>query len=140
MKGLFRISKIKTFITAYKNCLVSYKGKHTNFILDLGKVESVNTVEMDFLNVQAQANWHLLILPKYVTYSISEDGENYSSPTKMINPHNPDPAENPEIVKTAYHRFKATFMGANARFIKVHAQSPLKMPPWHINAGKLASL
>jgi len=48
MKGLFRISKIKTFITAYKNCLVSYKGKHTNFILDLGKVESVNTVEMDF--------------------------------------------------------------------------------------------
>jgi hypothetical protein len=81
-----------------------------------------------------------LILPKYVTYSISEDGENYSSPIKMINPHNPDLAENPEIVKTVYHRFNATFMGANARFIKVHAQSPLKMPPWHINAGKLASL
>lgn len=119
---------------------VSYKGKHMDFILDLGKVESINTVEMDFLNVQAQANWHLLILPKYVTYSISEDGENYSSPTKIINPHNPDPAENPEIVKTAYHRFKATFMGANARFIKVHAQSPLKMPPWHINAGKPTSL
>lgn len=66
-----------------------------------------------------------------MTYSISEDGENYSSPTKMINPHNPDPAENPEIVKTAYHRFKATFMGANARFKSTCAESIKDAPMAH---------
>ena len=119
---------------------VAYKGKHMDFILDLGQVQPITTVEMDFLNVQAQANWHLLILPKYVSYATSLDGENYSEPTKVINPHNPDPAKNPAIVKIPYHRFSARFKGAKARYIKVHAQSLLKMPSWHINAGKPASL
>jgi hypothetical protein len=49
----------------------------------------------------------------------------------MINPHNPDPAENPEIVKTAYHRFKATFMGANARFKSTCAESIKDAPMAH---------
>ena len=39
---------------------VAYKGKHMDFILDLGEVMPINSVEMDFLNVQAQANWHNL--------------------------------------------------------------------------------
>jgi hypothetical protein len=119
---------------------VAYKGKHMDFILDLGEVMPINSIEMDFLNVQAQANWHQLILPKFVTYAISKDGENYIDPIKIHNPHNPNPAENPDIVKLPFTEFKSTFMDTHARFIKVHAESVVKMPNWHINAGKPAIL
>ena len=119
---------------------VAFKGKHVDFILDLGAVMPINSVEMDFLNVQAQANWHQLILPKFVTYSTSQDGESYSKPTQIDNPHNPNPAENPEIVKLPFLEFKSDFKDRKARYIKVHAESVLKMPNWHINAGKPAIL
>jgi hypothetical protein len=119
---------------------VAYKGKHMDFILDLGEVMPINSIEMDFLNVQAQANWHQLILPKFVTYAISKDGEKYIDPIKIHNPHNPNPAENPDIVKLPFMEFKSIFMDTHARFIKVHAESVVKMPNWHINAGKPAIL
>jgi hypothetical protein len=119
---------------------VAYRGKHMDFILDLGEVMPINSIEMDFLNVQAQANWHQLILPKFVTYAISMDGEKYIDPIKIHNPHNPNPAENPDIVKLPFMEFKSSFVDTHARFIKVHAESVVKMPNWHINAGKPAIL
>ena len=119
---------------------VAYKGKHMDFILDLGEVMPINSVDMDFLNVQAQANWHQLILPTFVTYALSQDGEYYSDPIQVDNPHNPNPAENPDIVKLPFMAFKVNFENTNARFVKVHAESELKMPNWHINAGKPAIL
>ena len=119
---------------------VAYKGKHIDFILDLGAVMAIKSVEMDFLNVQAQANWHQLILPKFVTYAISQDGVNYSDPIQINNPHNPNPAENPEIVKLPFLSFKTNYKNSKARYLKVHAESELKMPNWHINAGKPAIL
>jgi len=119
---------------------VAYKGKHMDFILDLGAVMPINSIEMDFLNVQAQANWHQLILPKYVSYATSKDGQNYSKPVKINNPNNPDPAENPDIVKLPFMTFKTVFNNTEARYLKVHAESVLKMPGWHINLGKPAFL
>tara|TARA_A100001011_G_scaffold330588_1_gene356472 strand:- start:345 stop:2681 length:2337 start_codon:yes stop_codon:yes gene_type:complete len=119
---------------------VAYKGKHMEFILDLGEVMSIRSVEMDFLNVQAQANWHQLILPKYVTYATSKDGKKFGPIIKIDNSNNPDPAQNPDIVKLPFQTFATAFEGTKARYIKVHAESPLKMPSWHINAGKPAIL
>ena len=117
---------------------VAYKGVHMDFVLDLGEVMPVKSIEMDFLNVQAQADWHLLVLPKYVTYATSEDGEKYSTDIKITNPHNPNPAENPDIIKIPFQSFSATIDDRKARYIKVHAESLLRMPSWHINAGKPA--
>jgi len=117
---------------------VAYKGKHMDFILDLGAVMPIKSIEMDFLNVQAQANWHQLILPKFVTYAISPDGVKYSDPIQIYNPHNPNPAENPDIIKLPFLTFKATYNNTKGRYLKVHAESELQMPNWHINAGKPA--
>jgi len=117
---------------------VAYKGAHMDFVLDLGEVMPVKSIEMDFLNVQAQANWHLLVLPKYVTYATSEDGKRYRTEIKITNPHNPNPAENQDIIKIPYQSFSAAFDNRKARYIKVHAESLLRMPSWHINAGKPA--
>ena len=119
---------------------VAYSGVHMDFILDLGEVMPVESIEMDFLNVQAQANWHLLVLPKYVTYATSEDGKKYSSDIKITNPHNPNPAENSDIIKIPFYSFSASIENGKARYIKVHAESLLRMPSWHINAGKSATI
>jgi hypothetical protein len=120
---------------------VYYTGQHMDFILDLGAVTPVSSVNMDFLNPQAQPDWHLFALPKYVSYSISADGNNYSEPVVIDNPNNPNPLENPEIIKISILPFQATMKpGTKARYIKVHAESLLKTPSWHIRSGKDISI
>ena len=117
---------------------VAFKGGHMDLTLDLGKIQEISSVEMEFLNVQAQANWHQLILPKYVTYSISKDGSTYGNPIKVVNPHNPNPAENPDITKVPFQPFKIELENKECRYVKIHAESHIKMPSWHINAGRPA--
>ena len=120
---------------------VYYTGQHMDFILDLGAVMPVNSVNMDFLNPQAQPDWHLFALPKHVSYSISTDGNTYNEPVVIDNPNNPNPLENPEIIKISILPFQATMKpGTKARYIKVHAESLLKTPSWHIRSGKDISI
>ncbi|HEY1009681.1 MAG TPA: discoidin domain-containing protein, partial [Daejeonella sp.] len=120
---------------------VFYTGEHMDFILDLGEVMPVNTVNMDFLNPQAQPDWHLFALPKYVSYSTSVDGRKYTEPIQVDNPHNPNPIENPDVSKTSFQAFRASMpAGTKARYIKVHGESLLKMPSWHIRSGSPASI
>ena len=106
-----------------------------DLVLDLGEIQNIKSIETEFLNVQAQANWHQLILPKHVTYSISKDGTTYEKPVMVVNPHNPDPAENPDITKLPFQPFNIELQNQECRFIKIHAESHIKMPAWHINAG-----
>ncbi|HEX5026183.1 MAG TPA: DUF4838 domain-containing protein [Agriterribacter sp.] len=118
---------------------IYYTGNHMDFVLDLGEVMPVGAVNMDFLNPQAQPDWHLMALPKYVTYAMSVDGEQFGNPIRVDNPYNPNPAENPGISKISIHSFKTNLTGA-ARYIKVHAESLLKTPDWHIRAGQPISI
>ena len=118
---------------------VYYTGSHMDFILDLGEVMQVNEVNMDFLNPQAQPDWHLMALPKYVSYATSTDGEKYGDTIRVDNPNNPNPVENPGISKISIHSFKTNLSGS-ARYIKVHAESLLTAPSWHIRAGQPMSV
>jgi hypothetical protein len=118
---------------------VYYTGEHMDFVLDLGEVMPVNSVNMDFLNPQAQPDWHLMALPHYVTYATSLDGEKYSDTIRIDNPNNPNPAENPDISKISIHSFKTDLTGS-VRYIKVHAENLLKAPSWHIRAGQPMSI
>ena len=97
---------------------VAFKGEHMDLVLDLGETQNIKSIEMEFLNVQAQANWHQLILPKHVTYSISKDGLTYEKPMKVNNPHNPNPAENPDITKVPFHPFNIELENKECRYIK----------------------
>jgi hypothetical protein len=120
---------------------VYYTGQHMDFILDLGSVMAITSVNMDFLNPQAQPDWHLFALPKHVSYSLSADGNNYSEPVMIINDNNPNPLENPEIIKISILPFQAIMKtGTKARYIKVHAESLLKTPSWHIRSGQDISI
>lgn len=118
---------------------VYYTGTHMEFILDLGTVTEVNLVNMDFLNPQAQPDWHLFALPKYVSYSLSIDGSHYDDAVIVNNPNNPNPIENPAVKLISFLSFKQEFK-TRARYIKVHAESLLKTPSWHIRSGSPISI
>ncbi|MEI7587906.1 MAG: DUF4838 domain-containing protein [Chitinophagia bacterium] len=116
-------------------------GTHMEFILDLGKETNVNAINMDFLNPQAQPDWHLFALPKYVSYSLSLDGEKYEEAIVINNPNNPNPIENPDVKLISFLSFTQTFKTkTKTRFIKVHAESLLKTPSWHIRSGSPLSI
>ncbi len=117
---------------------IGYEGEHMDFVLDLGAVKTLTSVNMDFLNAQAQPDWNLLVLPKFVSYSTSGDGVAYSEPITVTNPHDPNPKVNPDIATIAVQSFQADLKGVNARYVKVHAESLLKLPAWHIRTGKAA--
>ncbi|MDZ7720934.1 MAG: DUF4838 domain-containing protein [Balneolaceae bacterium] len=119
---------------------VGYEGEHMEFILDLGEVQPIQTINMDFLNAQAQPKWHQTILPIFVEYQLSVDGENYKEPVRIENPHDPNPDNNPGITDIRVHSFRTELNSKRARFIKVHAESPIEMPSWHIRAGRPAKI
>jgi hypothetical protein len=118
---------------------VGYEGTHIDFVLDLEEVMQVNGISMDFLNAQAQPDWNLLALPKHVSYALSEDDKTYGEPITIDNPHNPNPKENPDIASVPVFSFHAD-VNKRARYIRVHAESLLKMPAWHIRTGMPAWL
>ena len=120
---------------------VAYRGKHMDLTLDLEEVTDIHTVNMDFLNAQAQADWNLLCLPVSVTYATSTDGTTFANEVTVRNPHNPNPKENPGITNVPVHSFRADLATpVKARYVKVHGESMLRMPTWHIRAGNPASI
>ncbi|MDR9446717.1 MAG: DUF4838 domain-containing protein [Balneolaceae bacterium] len=119
---------------------VGFEGEHMEFVLDLEEIQSIQTINMDFLNAQAQPKWHLTILPKFVEYQLSVDGENYEDPVRIENPHDPNPDNNPEVTSIRVQSFRADIESKQARYIKVHAESPIEMPSWHIRAGNPAKI
>jgi hypothetical protein len=120
---------------------VGYKGKHMDFVLDLGEIMDIQSIDMDFLNAQAQPDWNLMMLPSYVSYAMSVDGTTFGNEVKISNPNNPNPKENPDIANIPIQSFGAD-LGApvKARYIKVHGESILRMPSWHIRAGHPAEI
>jgi len=118
---------------------VAFKGQHMDFILDLEEVMDIHSINMDFLNAQAQPDWNLLVLPEYVTYATSVEGKIFSNEITVRNPNNPNPKENPNIVNIPVQSFRAD-LGTNvkARYKKAHGESMLRMPSWHIRAGNPA--
>ncbi|HEU4636569.1 MAG TPA: DUF4838 domain-containing protein [Edaphobacter sp.] len=120
---------------------VAYKGQHMDVVLDLGEVMEIGSIHMDFLNAQAQPDWNLLVLPKFVTYATSADGVTFSDEIRIANPHNPNPKENPKIAEIPVQPFHADLAApVKTRYIKVHGESLLHMPSWHIRAGQPATL
>ena len=103
---------------------LGYEGKHMEFVLDLGEIKEVKSISMDFL--QALNDW--IFFPEYVQYEVSEDGNNYSVFGKIDNP-------NPVDTKGIFIQSFAINTKQKARYIKVHVQSLINCPEWHMGAG-----
>jgi hypothetical protein len=117
---------------------VGYEGEHMTFILDLGEVRPVKSINMDFFDSK-DTRWYRMYLPSHVTYSLSVDGENYHESVKVINPRDPEePWENIRDNMVYVQSFDADMENREARFIKVHAESILTCPSWTWMAGRPA--
>ena len=113
---------------------VAYQAKHMDFILDLGEVTPIKSINMDFFD--AKDTWYQMALPIYVTYETSVDGENYDKIVKVLNPTDPNEPEKDSMPREIYiQSFSANMENCNARYIRVHAESILRCPLWHVRAG-----
>ena len=123
--------------TVRKKHWAGFRGKHMDIILDLGEVTPVASVTIDFL--KAGNLWEATFQPLFVTYEASLDGKDFGKKVKVLNPNHP--AESASFRNENFvHSFQGNMGNVEARYIKVHAESILKCPPWHMGAGTPAVL
>ena len=112
---------------------VGVNGTHMTFILDLDSVRSIRYINMDFYD--ARDTYFQMNLPKYVSYTFSSDGENFGNEIKVMTPIDPMEEEFDNMPRDIYIQSYTTYTIRRARYIKVHAESILRQPNWHVMAG-----
>lgn len=109
----------------YANWL-GYEGNDMEVVVDLGQLQTVQTISMAFLQVTN----HIVFFPSIVTYSGSIDNINFTSLGMIPNPH--------PLTKTSkindIQYFDLNFEAQRFRYIKVHAKNT-ETPYWHHAAG-----
>ena len=112
---------------------VGVSGNHMTFILDLESIKTIRYINMDFYD--AKDTWFQMALPKYVSYSFSSDGITFGDELRIMPPMDPMEIEIDNMPRDIYiHSFTA-YTQRRARYIKVHAESILRLPNWHVRAG-----
>lgn len=104
---------------------VGWEGRDASFVVDLGDVSEIHSIEADFLH-QLGA-W--VLLPEQVRYEISADGETYTTACVRDIPED----RNPKIQFVGIrHDFDVP---AEARYIKVSVTGTKVCPHWHYGVG-----
>ncbi|MEI6680255.1 MAG: DUF4838 domain-containing protein [Mariniphaga sp.] len=104
---------------------VGWVGKDGEFVIDLGEVKDIKTVEADFLHKLSA--W--ILLPKSMTCYTSTDNVNYTLLGKQ------------EIKEDRAAEVKYVTIGittnqkTEARYIKIHIETLGLCPPWHYGVG-----
>jgi len=104
-----------------------YQGQDFEAIVDLGSLKPVKSIVAGFLQDAGPWIW----LPKQVEFSISEDGENFTTISTLKH----------EIPDTELKSLTKEFVAkvdVRARFIKVIAKKYGTIPEWHQGAGEQA--
>lgn len=104
---------------------VGWEGKDGSFVLDLGEVKEVRSIEADFLHQIGQ--W--ILFPLKVVYSYSEDGTDFV---------HWDTIEMPEdrSNQVLFKRVKAESASPlKARYLKVEVTGTKVCPHWHYGVG-----
>ncbi|WP_294082734.1 DUF4838 domain-containing protein [Proteiniphilum sp. UBA5384] len=104
---------------------IGWEGIDGSFTLDLGCQQQFTTITTDFLH-QLGA-W--ILQPLNVTYSISDDGENFQEVKSIDNPEDKD--SQVKFVEITYVSDKPL----KARYIKVDVTGTKICPHWHYGVG-----
>ena len=114
--GLFGGS---TFVESW----VGWEGQDATIVVDLGKVQSVHSIEADFLH-QLGA-W--ILLPEQVTYSYSSDGKSYTA----WETHTITEDRSPQVKFVGIK----TEIPVQARYLKIGVIATKECPTWHYGVG-----
>jgi hypothetical protein len=105
-----------------------YHGADIVAVVDLGKLQPVNKLEMGFL--QDIKSW--IFMPLWVQWELSVDGQSFEAVGKQFNTI-PAKAEG-AIVKSYGQEVK----GKLARYVRVTAKNRGVCPDWHLGKGEPA--
>lgn len=112
--------------TSYVEGWVGWEGKDAEFVIDLGKEESITTLSADFLH-QLGA-W--VLLPKSVSYAVSTDNKTF---TPFGNTY--EFAEDRDVKIKFVQGTVTTNRPVVARYIKVKVETLGQCPAWHYGVG-----
>lgn len=111
--------------TTFVESWIGWVGSDASFVLDLGEEKEISSIETDFLHQLGV--W--ILLPKGVAYSISTDGNHYSSFGK----------EELEEDRSSWVKFVGvkceTDSPVKTRYIKVDIEGVKVCPSWHYGVG-----
>jgi len=108
---------------------VGWEGRDAEFVIDLGEIKEIHSVEIDFLHKLGA--W--ILLPKSVSCSVSTDGT-------MYQPMGHKEVAEDRDVEVKYVAISITADNGNlkARYIKVKIETIGLCPPWHNGVGNPA--
>lgn len=116
--GLFGGS---TFVESW----VGWEGTDGAFIIDMGEIKEIRSIETDFLHQIGQ--W--ILFPLKVVYSYSENGREYT-PWEIHDL----PEDRSGAVKFSAIKTQAS-QPLKARYVKVEVTGTKECPPWHYGVG-----
>ena len=100
---------------------LGWDGKDMEVLIDLGTVQSINTVSIGFLEDQR----HWAFLPRIIQVEVSADNKNFSKAGSFAPPA---PYEN---YQRETHRLKIDLTGSSSiRYLKIQARNLEKLPEW----------
>jgi hypothetical protein len=102
-----------------------YHGVDMEVMIDLGKVKSINSISVTFL--EDQNSW--IFMPEVVTIEVSKRQYDFKTVGIISNPL-PERSDEPII-----HEFSRSNLRTNGRYVKIKAQNRGICPPWHKGAG-----
>ena len=108
----------------------AYRFDDLEAVIDLGKVQNVKSVSINFL----ENNYSWIFLPEEVKIYVSKSGKKFEEVFSKSFTADPNSRES-RIAKVS-----AKFKEADARYIKVVAKNIGNCPEWHTGAGKKAWL
>lgn len=109
----------------YQDSWVGWEGIDAGFVVDLGEVKKIHSVETDFLH-QIGA-W--ILAPLGVSYEFSEDGENFTRP---VHYDLQEERANQVLFKGVKHTLREP---ASVRYIRIRVTGTKTCPQWHYGVG-----
>jgi len=115
---------------AWRHLWQGYEGIDLDGVIDLGKKEQVHSLQIEFL--QDVRSW--IFMPEKISWSGSEDGENYFDLGVTDNP------VSPRDEKVTIHTFRLEELSSRVRYIRIRAKNRRICPSWHPGSGGKAWL
>jgi len=107
---------------------IGWEGKSAEFIIDLGEIKDISSVEADFLH--KLGSW--ILLPKSMTCHVSTDKEHFASFGHIDIPEDRD-------VEVKYVPVPVKVQNpVKARYVKVNIETLGLCPSWHYGVGNPA--
>ncbi|MBN2279095.1 MAG: GH92 family glycosyl hydrolase [Candidatus Marinimicrobia bacterium] len=104
---------------------LGFEGQDFEAVVDIFETKEIHLISTNF--IQHMEKW--VFMPLDVTYSVSDDGENFTT-VATLKHDIPMEKEGPVIRK-----FSQKFSNLRARYVKVHARNIKVCPPWHRGNG-----